>query len=131
MADDDKNDQLMTPFIERATPRLLEALTTQMTEHVEKQISGLVENSTKLLDEVKDAKRERDEAAAKQAEDLGQLKTLLERGDDPKTVKDALQPEPIKLTRTQARDTTIYRRAREQAAANGTTLQILKDPTDD
>lgn len=122
---DDNNDKLMEQFIEKATPRLLEALTTQMTEHVEKQIGGLVENSTKLLDEVKDAKRERDEAAKKQAEDFGQLKTLLERGDDPQTVKDALNPEPIKLTREQARDTTIYRRAKAQAEANGTTVQIV------
>ena len=125
MPDDDKNDELMTQFIEKATPKLLEALSTQITEHVEQQIGGLKSASQKMLDEIKDHKRERDETAQKQAEEFGQLKTLLERGDSPAQVKDALNPEPIQLTREQARDTTIYRRAKAQAEANGTRVEIV------
>ena len=125
MPDDDKNDQLMTAFIEKATPKLLEALSTQITEQVESQIGGLKTASEKMLDEIKDHKRERDEAAEKQAADLGQLKTLLERGDTRAQVKDALNPEPIQLTREQARDTTVYRRAKAQAEANGTRVEIV------
>ena len=76
---------------------------------------------------MKDAKRERDEAAAKQAEEFGQIKTLLERGDAPADIKQTLEPEPIRLTRIQARDPQLYRRAKAQAEANGTTVQIVAE----
>jgi pectin methylesterase-like acyl-CoA thioesterase len=123
---DDNNDKLMTQFIEKATPKLLEALSGQITAHVEKQIGGLVENSKTLLDQVKQANAERDALTAKNAADFTQLKTLLERGESPAAIKDALNPAPITLTREQARDTVIYRRARDQAARNGTSVQIVE-----
>jgi len=123
MADDDKNDKLMEQFIAKATPKLLEAMTTQITEQVETQIKPLVDNSTKMLDQIQDAKRER----AKQAEDFGQLKTLLERGDSPADIKKTLNPDPIVLTRDQARDPALYRRAKAQAEANGTVVKIAVD----
>ena len=123
MADDDKNDKLMEQFIAKATPKLLEAMTTQITEQVETQIKPLVDNSTKMLDQIQDAKRER----AKQAEDFGQLKTLLERGGAPADVKKTLEPDPIVLTRDQARDPALYRRAKAQAEANGTVVKIAVD----
>lgn len=126
---DDNNDKLMEQFIEKATPKLLEALSTQLTDHVEKQISGLVDQNTKLLDEVKDAKRERDEAAQKQTDDFTQLKTLVERGGAPAEIHNAMLPEPITLTRDQARDTKLYRHAKAQAEAQGTTLQIVENPS--
>ena len=124
---DDNNDRLMEQFIDKATPKLLEAMQTQITEHVEKQIGGLVENSTKLLDEVKDAQRQRDEAVAKQTEDFSQLKNLLESGQTTAEIKDHLNPEPIKLTREQARDRQVYLRAKTQAEQNGTSIQIIAE----
>lgn len=120
---EDQNTKLMEQFIERATPKLLDALKDHVSKHVEESIGGLKENTTKMLDQLKDAQRERD----KQAEDLGQLKTLLERGDAPATIKDAFNPEPIKLTRTQARDPQLYRRAKAAAEQNGTTVQIVSE----
>ena len=124
---DDNNDKLMTAFIEKATPKLLEALSGQLTTHVEKQIGGLVENSKALLDQAKQAQAERDALAAKSAADFGQLKTLLERGESPAAIKSALAPEPIILTREQARDTAVYRRAKAQAQAAGTTVAIASE----
>jgi hypothetical protein len=124
---DDNNSRLMEQFIEKASPKLLEALSGQITAHVEKQISGLVENSKALLDQAKQAQAERDALAEKSAADFGQLKTLLERGESPAAIKSILAPERITLTREQARDVTIYRRAREQAARNGTTVAIAGD----
>jgi len=121
----DDNDKLMTQFIEKATPKLLEAMTTQVTELVEKQIGGLVENSTKMLDEIKDAKREQAAATQKAADDAQQFKTLLERREDPIDTLDNLNPDPIQLTREQARNTTLYRKAKAQAEAAGTTVQIV------
>lgn len=127
MADDDQNSKLMEQFIERATPKLLEALTEHVSKQVEEQIGGLKDSATKLLDEVKDAKRERDEAAAAQKADFAQLKTLLERGDPPKKVHDALNPEPVVLTREQARDPALYRRAKAAAEQQGVALKIAAD----
>lgn len=124
---DENNDKLMTAFIEKATPKLLEALTGHVSEHVQKEISGLVANSKSLLDEVKQARAERDAIAEKSAADFTQLKTLLERGESPAAIKSALKPEPITLTREQARDVSIYRRARAQAQAAGTSVSILDD----
>lgn len=123
----DNNDKLMTAFIEKATPKLLEALSAQVTEHVEKQIAGLKTASEKMLDEIKDQKRASAEATAKAQAEAGQLKTLLERKGDPASIKDALSPDPIRLTRTQARDAQLYRRAKAQAERSGTTLEIVSD----
>lgn len=127
MPDDTTNDRLMEKFIESATPKLLEALTGHVSEHVQKEISGLVANSKSLLEEVKQARAERDAIAEKSAADFTQLKTLLERGESPTAIKSALKPEPITLSRQQARDPAIYRRAKAQAQANGTSVAILDD----
>lgn len=124
--DNSTNDRLMEQFIEKASPKLLEALSGQITAHVEKQISGLVENSKALLDQAKQAQAERDALAEKSAADFTQLKTLLERGESPAAIKSALTPEPITLTREQARDPALYRRAKAQAQAQGTAVQITE-----
>ena len=121
MSDENNNDELMTQFIEKASPKLLEALSTQVAELVEKQVGGLVENSAKLLDEVKTARDEK----STELEQIAQLKTLLERGESPAVVKDALNPEPVKLTREQARDPQLYRRAKASAEASGTRVEIV------
>ena len=123
---DDNNDKLMEQFIEKATPQLLEALSAQLTEHVEKQIGGLKTASEKMLDEIKDQKRADADAQAKQEAESTQLKTLLERREDPKTTLDLMNPEPIQLTREQARSTVLYRKAKAQAEATGTTVQIVE-----
>lgn len=127
MPDENHNDRLMEAFIEKATPRLLEALTEHVSKQVEESISGLKEASAKMLDEIKDQKRAAAEAAAKNEADAAQLKTLLDRKTDPATIKDALTPEPIKLTRMQARDAQLYRRAKAQAEKAGTSIQIVAD----
>ncbi len=120
---EDNNDKLMAAFIEKATPKLLEAL----TEHVSKQIGGLKTNAEEMLDEIKDQKRAAAAAAAKEQADTGQLKTLIERHADAASIHSALAPEPIRLSRAQARDTVLYRRAKAQAEKVGITLEIVSD----
>lgn len=123
----DENDKLMAQFIEKATPKLLEAMQDSLGKQIEDSIGGLKSNAEKLLDEVKDAKREREAREKQQAEEMGQLKTLLERGDTPKDIRDHMSPDPIRLTRVQARDAQLYRRAKAQAEKVGTTLEIVSD----
>lgn len=124
---DDTNDRLMEQFIEKASPKLLEAMQEGLAKQIEDQIGGLKSNAEKMLDELKDQKREREAREKQQAEEMGQLKTLLERGDAPKDIHRNLSPEPIRLTRTQARDAQLYRRAKAQAEKAGTTLEIVSD----
>lgn len=123
---EDSNDKLMAQFIERASPKLLDAMSAQIAALVEKQVGGLAENSKALLDELKQSRAERDALAEKSAADFSQLKTLLERGESPAAIKSVLTPEPIRLTREQARDPAIYRRAKSQAQQNGTSVQIVE-----
>lgn len=124
---EDNNNRLMEQFIARATPKLLEALTEQVSKQIEDSIGGLKANSEKMLDELKDRKRAAAEANTKAQAEAGQLKTLLERKGDPASIMDALSPDPIRLTRTQARDAQLYRRAKAQAEKTGTTLEIVSD----
>lgn len=124
---DDTNDRLMEQFIEKASPKLLEALSEHVSKQIEDSIGGLKNHAERLLDEVKDAKREREAREKQQAEEFGQLKTLLERGDAPKDIHRNLSPEPIRLTRTQARDAQLYRKAKARAEKAGTTLEIVSD----
>lgn len=124
----DNNEQLMTQFIERATPKLLESMQDTISKMVEDQIGGLVENSTKMLDEIKGRKRELEEAAKKQQEDAGQLQRLLEaHPKNAAAVHDALNPQPVQISKTQALDPALYRRAKAQAEQAGTQLQIVSD----
>jgi hypothetical protein len=124
---DDNNDKLMEQFIAKATPKMLEALTEQVSKQIEESIGGLKANSEKMLDELKDRKRAAAEETAQAQAEAGQFKTLLERKGDPASIKDALNPEPIRLTRVQARDAQLYRRAKAQAERSGTTLEIVSD----
>lgn len=124
---EDNNDKLMEQFIAKATPKLLEALTEQVSKQIEDSIGGLKANSERMLDELKDRKRAAAEATAKAQAEAGQLKTLLERKGDAASIMDALSPDPIRLTRAQARDAQLYRRAKAQAEKTGTTLEIVSD----
>ena len=124
---DDTNDRLMEQFIEKASPKLLEVLSEHVSKQIEDSIGGLKNHAERLLDEVKDAKREREAREKQQAEEIGQLKTLLERGEAPQDIHRNLSPEPIRLTRVQARDAQLYRKAKAQAEKAGTTLEIVSD----
>lgn len=121
---DDNNDKLMAQFIERATPKLLEAMSEQIAAKVEEQLGGFKKHAEQLLDDVQDRKREREETQAQ----FDQFKKLLEQNpSDTKPVHDALNPKAIQLTRTQARDPALYRRAKAQAEQQGTRVEIIAD----
>lgn len=128
MPDDDK---LMQQFIERATPKLLEAMQESVAKLVEDQLGGFKENAEKLLDEVQDAKRAQAEAAEKAKAEGDQFAALLKQNPtDPKAVTDNFgSRDNVQLTRTQARDPSLYRRAKAEAEKRGFAHpQIVNDP---
>ncbi|WP_157771596.1 hypothetical protein [Thioclava nitratireducens] len=121
------DSKLMEQFIENATPKLLEALTEHVSKQVEESISGLKDASQKMLDEIKDQKRAAAAQAAQDKAEADRLKAMLDRKDDAATINAGLTPEPITLTRMQARDPALYRRAKAQAEKQGTTIQIVSE----
>lgn len=125
--DPNADSKLMDQFIEKATPKLLEAVTERVSKQVEESISGLKDASQKMLDEIKDQKRAAAAQDAKDKEEADRLKAMLDRKDDAATINVALTPEPITLTRTQARDPALYRRAKAQAEKQGTSVQIVSE----
>lgn len=127
MSDDDNNDRLMEQFIERATPKLLEAMQASLAEKIEEQIGGLKQASQKMLDEIKDQKRAAAEQVAKDKGEADQFRALLSQRSNPADINAALTPDPIRLTRVQARDPQLYRRAKAQAEKTGTTVEIVND----
>ncbi|GHE02180.1 hypothetical protein U879_17560 [Defluviimonas sp. 20V17] len=127
MSDDDNNDRLMAQFIEKATPKLLEAMQASLAEKIEEQIGGLKQASQKMLDEIKDQKRAAAEQATKDKGEADQFRALLSQRSNPADINAALTPDPIRLTRVQARDPQLYRRAKAQAEKTGTTVEIVND----
>lgn len=129
MPDDKNNDTMMAKFIETATPKLLDAMTSKVTEMVEKQIGGLVENSTKMLDQLKDVKREPDTKVSELAAQIAALQAEQKTAGDKSSGVDSLfaKPAALQLTREQARDPRTYRAAKAKAEAEGTTVQIIAD----
>ena len=122
MAEDtDNTDKMMAQFIEKASPKLLAAMTDQITKLVEGQIGGLVKNSTKMLDELQDAKRAAAEAAAAEEQ-------VAAKDDATKAALDTFSNSgPVQMTRADARNPKLYAAAKKRAADNGVTLQILSN----
>lgn len=128
----EQNDKLMEQFIEKAAPRLLDALKDSVAKQIEESTRGLKESATRMLDEIKDTKRaaaEKDDALAATTK----LLAALDESDRKRAAENAgldrffKVAEPIRLTRTQARDTRAYREAKAAAEKAGTRLEITDD----
>lgn len=119
----------------------VQTLTTTVTDQ-QKRIDGLHNQNTRLLDQVKDAKREQPAAPAlkpnpleqhlKAERDARDLAAIgMERGPDSKVrMQSSSGPAPHVLTREQARDPAQYRAAKEAAAAAGVELRVASENVD-
>ena len=128
----EQNDKLMEPFIEKAAPRLLDALKDSIAKQIEESTRGLKESATRMLDEIKDTKRaaaEKDDALAATTK----LLAALDESDRKRAAENAgidrffKAADTVRLTRTQARDPKIYREAKAAAEKAGTRLEITDD----
>lgn len=127
----------------QALIKQVETLTTTVTDQ-QKRMDGLHTQNTRLLDQVKDAKREQQPTPApKQTpntleqhldaeRDRRDLDAVgMARGPDGKVyLQSGSGPAPHVLTREQARDPVQYRAAKEAAAAAGIELRVASEHID-
>lgn len=123
----------------------VQTLTTTVTDQ-QKRMDGLHTQNTRLLDQVKDAKRKQQPTpipAPKQTpntleqhldaeRDRRDLDAVgMARGPDGKVyLQSGSSPAPHVLTREQARDPRAYRAAKEAAAAAGVELRVASERID-
>lgn len=122
----------------------VQTLTTTVTDQ-QKRMDGLHTQNTRLLDQVKDAKREKQTATPAPKQTPNTLEQYLdaerdrryldgigmERGPDGKVrMQSGTGPAPHILTREQARDPAQYRAAKEAAAAAGVELRVASEHVD-
>ncbi|MCV6596599.1 MAG: hypothetical protein OIF40_05875 [Mangrovicoccus sp.] len=105
----------------QALIKQVETLTTTVTDQ-QKRMDGLYEHNSRLLDQIKDGKRD-DQS---KPDETAMNKLGFERGKDGNWYPHGTRPAHV-LTREEARDPAKYRAAKEAAAAVGATLEI-SDP---
>ena len=126
------NDAQAKALVAALAPMIAAAIIPQLTEQVEKQIKGVVAKNDELLDKLANLKKD-DEIAAngKAADDLMAKTKALIDGASPKK-ENALTDfrkggDPIRISRADARDTAIYRKAKALAAEQGVALEIASE----
>ena len=120
----------------------VKTLTTTVTDQ-QKRMDGLYEHNSRLLDQVKDVKREK-QTSASPSDQLNRLLAKLDKDQQAETLKSAglqqnpdgayslagSQPPGIYLTREGARDPQKYADAKAQAEAECVPLRVMHDGED-
>lgn len=126
------NDEQAKALVAALAPMIAAAIIPQLTEQVEKQIKGVVAKNDELLDKLANLKKDDEIAAKINAGDdlLAKTKALIE-GVAPKKENGLTDfrkaSEPVRISRTDARDPAIYRRAKALAAEQGVALEIVSE----
>lgn len=108
------------------------AIIPQLTEQVEKQIKGVVAKNDELLDKLANLKKDDEIAAKIKAGDdlMAKTKALID-GAPPKKENGLTDfrkaGEAVKISRTDARDVAVYKKAKALAAEQGVALEIVSD----
>lgn len=126
MADKDTNDDQAKKLIEALAPKIAEAIMPQITEAVEGQIKGIKDKNDELLGKL---------AEAKQSDAFAGLNKLLEAADSQQKArlnKDGVfqadvAGQPVRITKSDARNVTAYRKAKALAAERGVALEVIAD----
>lgn len=124
------NDEQAKALVEALAPMIAAAILPQLTASVEEQVKGIKSKNDELLDKLANLKKD-DEIAAqiKGGESLmSKAKSLLAAADAKKP--DGLTDfrkvgEPVRISRTDARDVALYRKAKDLAASQKVSLEIV------
>jgi hypothetical protein len=125
------NDEQARALVAALAPLIAEAIIPQITEKVEAQIKGVVSKNSELLDKLANLKKD-DEIAAqiKAGDDLAAKTKALLEGPAKKpdgTIDFRKVGEPVRISRSDARDVGLYRKAKELAAEQKVSLEIVAD----
>lgn len=126
------NDEQAAALIAALAPQIAAAIIPQLKEQVEAQIKGIVAKNDELLDKLHNLKKDDDIAAQGKAADELMAKTKALMGVTvPKTDKGLVDfrkvGEPLRISRTDARDVRTYQKAKALAAEQGVALEIVAD----
>jgi len=126
------NDEQAAALVAALAPMIAAAVIPQLTEQVEKQIKGVVAKNDELLDKLANLKKDDEIAAKIKAGDdlMAKTKAMID-GASPKKENGLTDfrkgGDPIRISRVDARDPAIYRKAKALAADQGVTLEIVSE----
>lgn len=125
------NDEQAAALASALAPMIAAAILPQITEHVEGQIKGLKDKSAELLDKLHNVTKDKEIADKIAAGDAlaAKTKTLLDGlPKKPDGLTDFRKVgEPVRISRSDARDVGLYRKAKELAAEQKVSLEIVAD----
>lgn len=126
------NDAQAKALVEALAPMIAAAIIPQLTASVEEQVKGIKAKNDELLDKLANVKKD-DEIAAqiKGGESLmSKAKALLAAADAKKpdgTLDFRKVGDPVKISRADARDVGLYKKAKALAAEQKVPLEIVAD----
>ena len=123
------NDAQAKALVEILSPLLAEALLPKITEHVEGQIKGLKDKSTELLDKLHNMAKDKEIADQVKGGESIMAKAQALIDGAPKKADGTLDfrkaGENVKISRADARDVSLYRKAKALAAEQKVSLEIV------
>lgn len=129
---DTSNDAQAKALVAALAPLIAEAIIPQLAAKVEEQVKGIKTKNDELLDKLANLKKDDEIAAQIKAGDdlMAQTKALLERAvpkNDKGLVDFRKAGEPLRISRSDARDVSKYRKARQLAAEQNVPLEIVSE----
>lgn len=125
-----ENDTQSDALIAALLPKITESLLPALTEQMEKQIQGVVKKNDELLGKLTDLKPQTSADIRKLVEAAMPTPTLEPApGKSDQLESFRTTAEPVRLSRSDARDTAIYKRAKAAAEERGVSLEIVADAT--
>ena len=122
------NDAQAKALVEALAPMIAEVLIPQLTASVEAQVKGVVAKNSELLDKLHNVTKDKEIADKIAASDALAAKTaaLLETAKKSDGLTDFRKVgEPVRISRADARDVALYRRAKDLAQSQKVPLEIV------
>ena len=124
------NDAQAKALVEALAPMIAAAIIPQLTASVEEQVKGIKAKNDELLDKLANVAKDKEIADKIKAGDDLAAKTaaLLDGAKKPDGTLDFRKVgDPVKISRTDARDVGLYRKAKALAAEQKVALEVVED----
>ena len=124
------NDEQAKALVEALAPMIAAAILPQLTASVEEQVKGIKSKNDELLDKLANVAKDKEIADKIKAGDDLAAKTaaLLDGAKKPDGTLDFRKVgDPVKISRADARDVGLYKKAKALAAEQKVPLEIVAD----